>query len=117
MSHPQQQPVPPAYPYAVEVTYTALGGKLQFTNIFLAFPSRKTSHAVADDEKISESDFTVRDESFLPGYAVGMYRQNAASTWVVITVATAKKGVSTTQLDNYLKHANTDFSAALNFRL
>ena len=96
MSHPQQQPVPPAYPYAVEVTYTALGGKLQLTNIFLAFPSRKTSHAVADGEKISESDFTVRDESFLTGYAVGKYRQNAGSTWVVITVATVRKGVSTT---------------------
>ena len=67
-------------------------------------------------DKISDSDFTIRDESFVPGYKVGKYRDNAGGTWVVVTVATAKAGVSEKQLDNYLKYANTDFSSALLFR-
>ena len=34
----------------------------------------------------------------------------------VVTVATAKAGVSEKRLENYLKYANTDFSSALLFR-
>ena len=48
--------------------------------------------------------------------ATGKYRDNEGSTWVVVTVATAKAGVSEKQLENYLKYANTDFSSALLFR-
>ena len=102
--------------YAVEVTYTALGGKLQFTNLFLALPGENAANTVVNKDKITDSDFTIRDESFVPGYKVGKYRDNAGGTWVVVTVATAKAGVSEKQLDNYLKYANTDFSSALLFR-
>ena len=34
--------------YAVEVTYTALGGKLQFTNLYLALPSENAANAVGE---------------------------------------------------------------------
>ena len=102
--------------YAVEVTYTALGGKLQFTHLFLALPSESAASTAVSKDKISDSDFKIRDESFVPGYTTGKYRDNEGGTWVVVTVATAKAGVSEKQLDNYLKYANTDFSSALLFR-
>ena len=102
--------------YAVEVTYTALGGRLQFTNLFLALPSENAASTAVSKDKLTDADFTIRDESFVPGYKLGKYRDNDGSTWVVVTVATAKAGVSEKQLDNYLKYANTDFSSALLFR-
>ncbi|MET1058385.1 MAG: hypothetical protein ABWX84_02230 [Nocardioides sp.] len=102
--------------YAVEVTYTALGGKLQFTNLFLTLPSPGAAAKAVSKDKISDADFTVRDESFVPDYKIGKYRDNDGGTWVVITVATARAGVSEKQLENYLKYANTDFSSALLFR-
>ncbi len=52
--------------YAVEVTYTALGGKLQFTNLFLALPSENAASTAVSKDKISDADFTIRDESFVP---------------------------------------------------
>ena len=102
--------------YAVEVTYSAIGGKLQFTNLFLALPSENAASTAVSKDRLTDADFTVRDESFVPGYKIGKYRDNDGGTWVVVTVATAKAGVSEKQLDNYLKYANTDFSSALLFR-
>jgi len=102
--------------YAVEVTYTALGGRLQFTNLYLALPSESAAKAAVNKDKISDADFTIRDEGFVPDYRIGKYRDTAGGTWVVVTVATAKAGVSEKQLENYLKYANTDFSSALLFR-
>jgi hypothetical protein len=102
--------------YAVEVTYTALGGKLQFTNLYLTLPSENAANTAVNKDKISDADFTVRDESFVPDYKIGKYRDNVGGTWVVVTVATAAAGVSEKQLENYLKYANSDFSSALLFR-
>ena len=102
--------------YAVEVTYTALGGKLQFTNLYLTLPSENAANTAVNKDKLTDADFNIRDESFVPGYKIGKYRDNAGGTWVVVTVATAKAGVSEKQLDNYLKYANSDFSSALLFR-
>lgn len=102
--------------YAVEVTYTALGGKLQFTHLFLTLPSADAASKAVSQDKITDSDLDLRDESFLPGYKLGKYRDNEGGTWVVVTIATSMPGVSEKQLENYLKYANTDFSSALLFR-
>ena len=100
MSHPQQQPFPrrtprgrsrrttvagagPCWPSASQSSACSPscspGGKLQLTNIFLALPSRKAAQAAAIGDKISESDFVVRDESFLPGYAIGSTARTPAA--------------------------------------
>ena len=102
--------------YAVEVTYTALGGKLQFTNLYLTLPSENAANTAVNKDKLTDADFNIRDESFVPGYKIGKYRDNAGGTWVVVTVATATAGVSEKQVENYLKYANSDFSSALLFR-
>ena len=102
--------------YAVEVTYTALGGRLQFTHLFLTLPSDAAASKAVSQDKLTDADFSIRDESFVPDYKLGKYRDNSGGSWVVVTVATAKAGVSEKQLENYLKYSNTDFSSALLFR-
>jgi hypothetical protein len=100
--------------YAVEVTYKALDGRLQLTNIFLAMPTEAKATKVASG--LTNDDFRIRTEAMIDNFSYGQWKSIGSTTFVVLTVVTAHDGVTKAQGERYLDDANSDFSAALIWR-
>lgn len=100
--------------YAVQWTYSALGGRARLTHIFLVFDTER--HAKAAEAKISDKDFDLRKESVFPDYVQGRFNTSVYGNILGVTVGTTKVTVSDKRLQSLVNYMNTDYRLALTFK-
>ncbi|KRA38899.1 MULTISPECIES: hypothetical protein [unclassified Nocardioides] len=100
--------------YAVQWTYSALGGKARVTYIALVFDTE--AHAKAADASLSDKDFDLRAEAQFPNFVQGKWNSGVVSNVVGVTVGTTKTKVDEKRLQSLVNYMTTDYKLALQFK-
>lgn len=100
--------------YAVQWSYSALGGKARITHVFLIFDTEP--HAKAAESKLEDSDFDLRDESVLPDFVQGKWQKSVYGNAIGVTIGTTNAKVSEKELQSLVNYMNTDYRVALTFK-
>lgn len=100
--------------YAVQWSYSALGGKARITHIFLIFDTEP--HAKAAESKLEDSDFDLRDESVFPDFVQGKWQKSVYGNAIGVTIGTTNAKVSEKELQSLVNYMNTDYRVALTFK-
>lgn len=97
--------------YAVQWTYSALGGKARITHVFLVFDTER--HAKAAEAKLDDKDLDLRDESVIKDFVQGKWNKSVYGNIVGVTVGTTNATVSDKRLQSLVNYMNTDYRLAL----
>lgn len=97
--------------YAVQWSYSALGGRARVTHVFLVFDSER--HAKAAEAKLDDKDLDLRKESVLTDFVQGKWNKSVYGNIVGITVGTTNARVSEQKLQSLVNYMNTDYRLAL----
>lgn len=100
--------------YAVQWTYSALGGKARITHVFLVFDTER--HAKAAESKLDDEDFDLREESVFPDFVQGKWNKSVYGNVIGVTIGTTKAKVSEDELQSIVNYMNTDYRLALSFK-
>lgn len=100
--------------YAVQWTYSALGGKARVTYIALVFDTE--AHAKAADASLSDKDFDLRAEAQFPNFVQGKWNSGVVSNVIGVTVGTTKTKVDEKRLQSLVNYMTTDYKLALQFK-
>lgn len=100
--------------YAVQWTYSALGGKARVTYIALVFDTE--AHAKAADASLSDEDFELRAEAQFPNFVQGKWNSGVVSNVVGVTVGTTRTKVDEKRLQGLVNYMTTDYKVALQFK-
>ena len=97
--------------YAVQWSYSALGGKARVTHVFLVFDSER--HAKAAEAKLDDKDLDLRDESVIKDFVQGKWNKSVYGNIVGVTVGTTNATVPDQKLQSLVNYMNTDYRLAL----
>lgn len=97
--------------YAVQWSYSALGGKARITHVFLVFDSER--HAKAAEAKLDDKDLDLREESVVAKFVQGKWNKSVYGNIVGITVGTTNATVPERKLQSLVNYMNTDYRLAL----
>ena len=97
--------------YAVQWSYSALGGKARVTHVFLVFDSER--HAKAAEAKLDDKDLDLRDESVIKDFVQGKWNKSVYGNIVGVTVGTTNATVPDRKLQSLVNYMNTDYRLAL----
>lgn len=100
--------------YAVQWSYSALGGKARITHVFLVFDTER--HAKAAESKLEDGDLDLRAESVFPDFVQGKWQKSVYGNAIGVTIGTTKAKVSEKELQSLVNYMNTDYRVALTFK-
>lgn len=97
--------------YAVQWSYSALGGKVRMTHVFLVFDDER--HAKAAEAKLQDEDLDLPAGSLFDDFVQGKWNKSVHGNIVGVTVATARTTVPEKKLQGLVNYMNTDYRLAL----
>lgn len=100
--------------YAAQWVFTALGGKVRLTHLFLVFDTER--HAKAAQGAMKDTDLELPDGSLYPSFVQGQWNSGVYGNIVAVTVGTSKVKVPEKKLTSLVNYMNTDFKTALLFK-
>lgn len=100
--------------YAVQWSYSALGGKARITHVFLVFDTEP--HAKAAESSLKDTDLDLRDESVFPDFVQGKWQKSVYGNAIGVTIGTTNAKVSEKELQSLVNYMNTDYRVALTFQ-
>lgn len=100
--------------YAAQWVFTALGGKVRLTHLFLVFDTER--HAKAAQGALKDTDLELPDGSLYPSFVQGQWNSGVYGNIVAVTVGTSKVKVPEKKLTSLVNYMNTDFKTALLFK-
>lgn len=100
--------------YAAQWVFTALGGKVRLTHLFLVFDTER--HAKAAQGALKDKDLELPDGSLFPSFVQGQWNSGVYGNIVAVTVGTSKVKVPEKKLTSLVNYMNSDFKSALLFR-
>lgn len=101
--------------YAVQWVYTALGGKVRITHVFLVFDTER--HAKAAQKKLDDEQLELRAGSTFPSFVQGRWNSSVYGNIVGVTVGTTNTTIREKRLTSMVNYMNTDYRLALVFKL
>ena len=101
--------------YAVQWIYTALGGKVRITHVFLVFDTER--HAKAAQRKLDDEQLELPAGSTFPSFVQGQWNSSVYGNIVGVTVGTTNTKIREKRLTSMVNYMNTDYRLALAFKL
>lgn len=99
--------------HAAQWVFTALGGKVRLTQLFLVFDTER--HAKAAQTALDDKDLDLPAGSTFPSYAQGRWNSSVYGNIISVTVGTSRTEVDEKRLTSMVNYMNTDFRTALLF--
>ncbi len=100
--------------YAVQWSFTALGGKARVTHLFLVFDTQP--HAKAAEASLQDKDFDLRAGSLFEDFTLGKWHKSTYGNVVAVTIGTTNSAVPEKDLQSLVSYMNTDYRVALTFK-
>ncbi len=100
--------------YAAQWVFTALGGKVRLTHLFLVFDTER--HAKAAQGALKDTDLDLPAGSLYPSFVQGQWNSSVYGNVVAVTVGTSRVEVAEKKLTSLVNYMNTDFKTALLFK-
>jgi len=99
--------------HAAQWVFTALGGKVRLTQLFLVFDTER--HAKAAQSALDDADLDLPAGSTFPSYEQGRWNSSVYGNIISVTVGTSRTKVDEKRLTSMVNYMNTDFRTALLF--
>lgn len=101
--------------YSVQWVYTALGGKVRITHVFLVFDTER--HAKAAQRKLDDEQLELPSGSTSPSFVQGNWNSSVYGNIVGVTIGTTNTEIREKRLTSMVNYMNTDYRLALTFTL
>lgn len=100
--------------YAVQWSFTALGGKARVVHLFLVFDTQP--HAKAAAASLEDKDLDLRDGSLFADFTQGTWHKSTYGNVIAVTLGTTNATVPEKDLQPLVSYMNTDYRVALSFK-
>lgn len=100
--------------YAVQWSFTALGGKARVVHLFLVFDTQP--HAKAAAASLEDRDLDLPAGSLYDDFVQGKWHKSTYGNIIAVTLGTTNATVPEKDLQSLVSYMNTDYRVALGFK-